>query len=76
MRCLCYTACRCVLSPLSRFGEQMNTVVKMMTAIAGLLVAVAGLLTVFLGGDDGGVIVVLNSPEAYAEFITNHPSNG
>ena len=54
----------------------MNTTIKMMTAIAGLLVAVAGLLTVFLGGNDGGVLVVLNSPEAYAEFITNHPSNG
>ncbi len=54
----------------------MNTTIKMMTAIAGLLVAVAGLLTVFTGGSDGGVLVVLNSPEAYAEFITNHPSNG
>ena len=59
-----------------RFGAQMNTAVKMMTAIAGLLVAVAGLITVFWGGGDGGVVVVLNSPEAYAEFITNHPSNG
>lgn len=54
----------------------MNTMIKMMTAIAGLLVAVAGLVTVFMGGNDGGIMVVLNSPEAYMEFITNHPSVG
>ena len=54
----------------------MNTTIKMMTAIAGLLVAIAGLLTVFLGGDSGPITIVLNSPEAYADFITNHPSVG
>ena len=54
----------------------MNTAIKMMTAIAGLLVAVAGVIAVLVGGSDGGVVVVLNSPEAYADFITNHPSSG
>ena len=54
----------------------MNTIIKMMTATAGLLVAVAGLLTLFLGGDSGPITVVLNSPEAYATFIANHPSVG
>tara|TARA_R110002110_G_scaffold54098_9_gene155464 strand:- start:903 stop:1082 length:180 start_codon:yes stop_codon:yes gene_type:complete len=55
---------------------RMNTAIKMMTAIAGLLVAVAGVIAVLIGGSDGGVVVVLNSPEAYADFITNHPSSG
>jgi hypothetical protein len=54
----------------------MNTTIKMMTAIAGLLVAVAGLVTVFWGGDSGPITIVLNSPESYADFITNHSSNG
>jgi hypothetical protein len=54
----------------------MDTTIKMMTAIAGLLVAMAGLVTVFWGGGSGPITIVLNSPEAYADFIANHSSNG
>ncbi len=55
--------------------------VKLIAAITGLLVAIGTLvaaITVTLGKNDpspyqGGMTIVLNSPEAYAEFLENHP---
>ena len=60
----------------------MSNVTKMIVAITGLLVAVGTLvgtvsMTIGKGPDaPAGITIVLNSPEAYADFITNHPSNG
>jgi len=60
----------------------MDKTTKLIAAITGLLVAVGtlvGTITVTLGGggDDnpykGGMTIVLNSPEAYEEFLRNHP---
>ena len=59
----------------------MNKTVKLITAITALLVAIGtliGTITVTLGKNDpnpyqGGMTIVLNSPEAYAEFLENHP---
>ena len=59
----------------------MNKTVKFITAITALLVAIGtliGTITVTLGKSDpspyqGGMTIVLNSPEAYAEFLSNHP---
>ena len=59
----------------------MNNTVKFITAITGLLVAVGtliGAITVTLGKDDDPgyryQTIVLNSPEAYEEFLINHPA--
>jgi len=60
----------------------VSNVTKMIVAITGLLVAVGTLvgtvsMTIGKGPDaPAGITIVLNSPEAYADFITNHPSNG
>ena len=60
----------------------MSNVTKMIVAITGLLVAVGTLvgtvsMTIGKGPDaPAGITIVLNSPEAYADFITNHPSSG
>ncbi len=60
----------------------MNKTVKLITAITGLLVAVGtlvGAITVTLGKDknDGGsysyTTIILDSPEKYEEFLSNHP---
>ncbi len=59
----------------------MNKTVKLITAITGLLVAIGtliGAITVTLGkGDDGKsysyTTIILDSPEKYEEFLTNHP---
>ncbi len=63
-------------------GLCMDKTTKLIAAITGLLVAVGtliGTITITLGGggDDnpyqGGMTIVLNSPEAYEEFLRNHP---
>ena len=59
----------------------MDKTTKLIAAITGLLVAIGtliGTITITLGGgnDDqykGGMTIVLNSPEAYEEFLINHP---
>jgi len=61
--------------------DGISKAVKLIAAITGLLVAIGtlvGAITVTLGKDDpspyqGGMTIVLNSPEAYAEFLENHP---
>jgi len=60
----------------------VNKTVKLITAITGLLVAVGtlvGAITVTLGKDDKGAgsysytTIILDSPEKYEEFLSNHP---
>lgn len=59
----------------------MNRTVKLITAITGLLVAIGtliGAITVTLGkGDDSAkysyTTVILDSEEAYENFLRNHP---
>jgi len=60
----------------------MDKSIKLIIAVTGLLVAVGtliGAITVTLGkgGDDspyqGGMTIILDSPEAYATFLENHP---
>ncbi len=60
----------------------MGTATKLIVAITGLVVAVGtliGAISVTLGRSSeprsGGVTIVLNSPEAYAEFLSNHPAD-
>jgi len=59
----------------------VNTVTKLIVAITGLLVAVGTLvgtisMTIGKGPDAStGITIVLNSPEAYANFLANHPSS-
>ena len=48
-------------------------------AITVLLVAVTGLYVAISGGDAPppvGITVVLDSPEAFRDFIQHHPANG
>jgi len=58
----------------------MSRVTKLLVAVTGLLVAVGTLvgtisMTIGRGPEpSGGVTIVLNSPEAYEDFITNHPA--
>ena len=61
----------------------MSNMTKLIAAITGLLVAVGTLvgticMTIGKGPEPaaGGITIVLNSPEAYDEFISNHPSTG
>ena len=60
----------------------MGNATKMIAAVTALLVAVGTLvgtisMTIGKGPDaPAGITIVLNSPEAYADFITNHPSTG
>ena len=56
---------------------------KLIAAVTGLLVAggtLVGTISLRFGkGPEpaaGGITIVLNSPEAYADFIQNHPSSG
>ena len=58
----------------------MSRVTHPRLAVTGLLVAVGTLvgtisMTVGKGPEpSGGITIVLNSPEAYEDFITNHPA--
>ena len=62
-------------------GGRLNKTLKLITAITGLLVAIGtlvGAITVTLGkGDDGKsysyTTVILDSEEAYDNFLRNHP---
>ena len=60
----------------------MNGATKLVAAITALLVAVGTLvgtisMTIGKGPEaSGGITIVLNSVEAYEDFITNHPSSG
>tara|TARA_Y100001951_G_C11154135_1_gene190930 strand:+ start:329 stop:511 length:183 start_codon:yes stop_codon:yes gene_type:complete len=60
----------------------MNKTTKLIAAITALLVAVGTLvgtvsMTIGRGPEaPAGVTIVLNSPEAYADFISTHPSGG
>ena len=60
----------------------MGNATKMIAAVTALLVAVGTLvgtisMTIGKGPDaPSGITIVLNSPEAYADFISNHPAAG
>jgi hypothetical protein len=56
----------------------MGTITKFVVAVTGLLVAVGtliGTISMNLGRSSKpeGVTIILNSPEAYAEFLADHP---
>ena len=56
----------------------MNSLAKIVSAVTALLIAVTGLLTQLSGDDNSSpppVLIILDSPEAYKDFLTNHPSN-
>ena len=57
----------------------MSNVTKLIAGITALLVAIGtlvGTISMTIGKKDipAGVTIVLNSPEAYADFIANHPA--
>ena len=58
----------------------MGRVTKLLVAVTGLLVAVGTLVgTISMTVGKGpvapaGVTIILNSPEAYEDFISNHPA--
>ena len=61
----------------------MSKMTKLIAAITALLVALGTLvgtisMTIGKGPEpaSGGVVVILQSPEQYAEFFRNHPSTG
>ena len=60
----------------------MSKMTKLIAAVTGLLVAVGTLvgtisMTIGKGPEaPAGITIVLNSPDAYEEFISNHPSGG
>jgi len=60
----------------------MGNATRLIAAVTALLVAVGTLvgtisMTIGKGPDaPAGITIVLNSPEAYADFISNHPSKG
>jgi hypothetical protein len=60
----------------------MNNLTKLVVAVTGLLVAVGtllGTISMTLGRSPdapSGVIIVLDSPEAYANFLANHSATG
>jgi hypothetical protein len=60
----------------------MNGATKLIAAITALLVAVGtlvGTISMTIGKEPEapvGITIVLNSVEAYEDFITNHPSSG
>ena len=66
---------------MSEEKDGTSKVVKLIAAITGLLVAIGtliGAITVTLGKSDpspyqGGMTIILDSPEAYEKFISNHP---
>ena len=57
----------------------MSKVTKLIAGITALLVAIGalvGTISMTVGKQDtpAGVTILLNSPEAYADFIANHPA--
>jgi len=61
----------------------MSKTTKLLVAITGLLVAIGtliGTISMTIGKNpeqgSGGVVVILQTPEQYAEFFANHPSTG
>ncbi len=57
----------------------MSNVTKLIAGITALIVAVGtlvGTVSMTVGKQDtpAGVTIVLNTPEAYADFIANHPA--
>ena len=57
----------------------MSRVTKLVVAVTGLLVAIGTLIgTISMTGGRSsqpeGVTIILNSPEAYAEFLAGHPA--
>jgi hypothetical protein len=58
----------------------MSRATKLLVALTGLIVAVGtliGAISVTLGwsSDSGsGVTIILNSPEAYEDFLSKHPA--
>ena len=57
----------------------MSSAVKLLGAITALVVAVTGLWVAISGGDaslPAGITVVLDSPQAFHDFIANHPAGG
>ena len=60
----------------------MSNLTKLIAGITALLVAVGtliGTISMSIGRQPdapAGVTIVLNSPDAYADFIANHPSGG
>jgi len=60
----------------------MNNLTKLVVAVTGLLVAVGtllGTISMTLGRSpdaSSGVIIVLDSPEAYTNFLANHSATG
>ncbi len=54
----------------------MEKATKLIAAAAALAVALGGLAAAFGFGSDPsptGTVIVLNSPEAYANFLESHP---
>ena len=60
----------------------MTNVTKLLAGVTALLIAVGalvGTVSMTIGGSPdapAGITIVLNSAEAYADFIDNHVSNG
>ena len=61
----------------------MSKTTKLLVAITGLLVSIGtliGTISMTIGKNpeqgSGGVVVILQTPEQYAEFFANHPSTG
>jgi hypothetical protein len=57
----------------------MSKVTKLIAGITALLLAIGtlvGTISMTIGKKDKptGVTIVLNSPDAYADFIANHPA--
>jgi hypothetical protein len=57
----------------------VSNVTKLLAGITALLVAIGalvGTINMTIGKQDtpAGVTIVLNSPDAYADFIANHPA--
>jgi hypothetical protein len=58
----------------------MSRVTKLVVAVTGLVVAVGtlvGAISMNFGrspSQSEGVTIILNSPEAYAEFLAGHPA--
>ena len=53
-----------------------TNLVKIIGAITALIAAVSGLLIALRGGSDPVpyTTIILNSEEAYSEFLNNHPA--
>ena len=53
----------------------MRNITKLVIAVTGLLVAAGTLIGALRAFDStpNGVTIILNSPEAYEDFLSNHP---